>query len=180
MIRTFLALPVPLPVVHTLTVAQHRLPLSRPVPEENFHVTLVFLDSQPEPLLEELHYALDGLSLTAPTLRIDGLGTFGGNDPDALYARIAPDPVLTALQAKLAQTARRIGIAVKARKFVPHITLARFRKGEMLPGTLASAIGALGPLTSPPWTPPELILTRSTLRADGPVYDPLASYPFRF
>ena len=180
MIRAFLALPVPETLVHTLSVAQHRLPLSRPVPEENFHLTLVFLDSQPEPLLEELHYAIEGLPLPALTLRIDGLGTFGGNDPDALYARVAPDPALSALQAKLAQTARRTGIMVKARKFVPHITLARFRKGEVQPDTLARAIGALGPLTSPAWTPPELVLMRSTLRADGPVYDPLAHYPLRF
>ncbi len=177
MIRAFLALPLPEPVVHRLTVAQHRLPLPRPLDPESFHVTLVFLDTQPEPVLEELHYALESRTLPAPVLRLDGFGSFGGADPLSLHAVIAADPRLTALQAKLAQAARGVGIALPARRFVPHVTLGRWRKGEAQPDLLARALGAFGPLTSEPWVADELVLYRSLLRPEGAVYDPLARYP---
>ncbi|GAB4262248.1 MAG: RNA 2',3'-cyclic phosphodiesterase [Pararhodobacter sp.] len=177
MIRAFLALPLPVAIVHRLTLVQARLPLPRPTDPEGFHVTLAFLDRQPEPVLEDLHVALEGLRLPAPRLRLDGLGTFGGADPDALHARIAPDPALSALSAKVTQAARGVGIAVKARRFVPHVTLGRFRKGESNPEALARAMAAVGEVTSDPWVAPEMILYRSTLRHEGPLYDPLATYP---
>ena len=176
MIRAFLALPVPDDIRLRLSALQHRLPLPRPVPLENFHITLVFLDTQPEPLLEELHHAIETMRLAAPLLRLDGLGSFGGNEPDAVHARIAPDARMSALHTKLSRAAREAGIAVKARKFVPHITLGRLRKHEVGPETLARAMGALGEVTSQPWLAETLVLYRSTLRADGPVYDPLAEY----
>ncbi len=179
MIRAFLALPVPDDIRLRLSALQHRLPLPRPIPYENFHVTLTFLDRQPEPLLEELHHAIETMTLPAPRLRLDGLGSFGGNEPDAVHARLADDPALSALSAKLTRAAREAGIAVKARKFVPHITLGRLRTHEVGPETLARALGALGEVTSQPWLAETLVLYRSTLRADGPVYDPLVEYPLR-
>ena len=177
MIRAFLAFPLPEALAHRLSVVQHRLPLPRPVPMEDLHLTLVFLDSQPEPVLEELHHSLAALSLPAPALRLDGIGSFGGAEPVSLHALIAPDPRLTALHAKLAQAARGAGIAVPARRYVPHVTLARFRRGEADAPALERALAALGPVTSDPWVPGELVLYRSVLRPGGPVYDPLAAYP---
>jgi len=177
MIRAFLAFPLPEPLAHRLSVVQYRLPLPRPVPMEDFHLTLVFLDSQPEPVLEDLHYALEALSLPAPSLRLAGLGSFGGTEPETLHALVAPEPRLLALQAKLAQAARGVGIEVRARKFVPHVTLGRFRRGEARPEELAKAMGAAEPVTSDPWVPDELVLYRSILRPEGAVYDILAAYP---
>lgn len=176
MIRAFLALPLPGTLADRLSLAQRRLPLARPVPRENFHVTLVFLDAQPEPVLEDLHLALEGMRLKAPHLVPEAYASFGGAEPDALHLRLAPDPGLGVLQAKLAQAARGAGIALKARKFVPHVTLARFRHGEMGPGALARALETLGPPPSESWQPEALILYRSTLRPEGPLYDPLARY----
>jgi len=177
MIRAFLALPLPEPILHRLSLAQHLLPLPRPVPREALHLTLVFLDSQPEPILEELHHALASLKLKAPELRLDGLGSFGGPEPQSLHARIAGDEGLAALEAKLARAARQVGIPVKARRFVPHVTLGRFRPGEAQPAQLARAMAAVEPLTSEPWRADALVMFRSTLRPEGPLYDPLADYP---
>lgn len=173
MIRAFLALPLPETVAMALSLAQSRLPLPRPVPVENFHITLAFLDAQPEPVLEDLHVALQGLRLPAPRLALAGFGTFGGAMPENLHALIAPDPALSALQAKVARAARQAGIALPAKRFVPHVTLGR---GPMEAAALARSLAALGQGRALEWTGTEMILYRSTLLKSGSAYDPLAHY----
>ena len=176
MIRAFLALPVPESILHRLTAVQHRLPLPRPLDPAGFHITLVFLDRQPETILEEFHHAIGALALSPPLLRLDGLGTFGGDTPDALHVRIAGDARLAANQMKTARAARAAGIAVKTRKFVPHVTLGRFRAGTVQPDTLARAMQAVEPVVSDLWLAEEMVLYRSTLRPEGSAYDRLATY----
>lgn len=178
MIRAFLALPVPETLEATLTIAQHRLPIPRPVPRENFHVTMAFLGDVQEPVLEELHNALELTTLPRVAIELYGFGTFGGNEPDNLHARVKLTPDLETLHARVGKLVRRAGITLEARKFVPHVTLGRFRKFEVLPETLAKALGDYGALRSAPMPAPNLTLYRSTLRHDAPpLYDPLASYP---
>jgi RNA 2',3'-cyclic 3'-phosphodiesterase len=177
MIRAFLALPLPEPMIHSLTVAQHRLRLDSPVPPENLHVTLAFLGDQREPVLEELHQLLDTRALPMPVLRLDGLGVFGGAKPRNLHATLAPDPGLSALHGKVASAVRDAGIALERRKFVPHVTLARFGPGAASAHALAASIEALGALRSEPHAIDMLVLYWLTLRRDGAVYDPLAEYP---
>lgn len=177
MIRAFLALPLPDPLLHRLTILQHTLRLERPVPPENLHLTLAYLGEQQEPKLEELHLFLTARALPMPVLHLDGLGVFGGNKPRNIHARLRPDPRLKALQARVVQAARDAGLALERRKFVPHITLARFAKDEISAASLAAKIEAVGAISGTPLVVDEMILYRSTLRADGAVYDPLAEYP---
>ncbi|MCB1395750.1 MAG: RNA 2',3'-cyclic phosphodiesterase [Rhodobacteraceae bacterium] len=177
MIRAFLGLPLPDPLIHVLTVAQHRLRLARPIPPENLHVTLAFLGEQPEPVLEELHHALVARPLPAVVVQVTGLGVFGGDKPRSLHATLSPDPGLEALQGRVAAAVRAVGLGLERRRFVPHVTLARFRPGETSAPALAAMLGAHGPLVSEPVEVGEMILYRSTLRRDGSVYDPLAEYP---
>lgn len=176
MIRAFLALPLPDPILHRLGMVQHVLRLTDPIPRESLHLTLAFLGEQPEPVLEELHHGLNARALPMPVLQLDGLGVFGGDAPRSLHARIAPEPRLLALQARVSQIARDAGIALERRKFIPHVTLARFARGEVSAQTLAAGFAAVGALTSAPLVPEHLVLFRSTLRRDGAVHDALAEY----
>lgn len=177
MIRAFVGLPVPQAIADQLTIIQHQLQLHRPVPAQNFHVTLAFLGQQREDVLEELHIALEERPLPAPSLRLNGLGVFGGDKPRQIYAAIAPDPTLSALEKRVRSAARGAGITLEARKFVPHVTLGRFQLNEASADTLAAAIARIGAVHSAPWVPDCAVLYRSTLRADGADYDPLAEYP---
>ena len=175
MIRAFLALPVPDEATDRLTLVQHALRLPRPVDAEAMHVTLVFLDSQPEPVLRDLFDLLSARPLPAPTLRLTGVGAFGRLDN--VHATIAPDPALDALHLRCAQAARMAGIDLPARRFVPHVTLSRPRRGGVDADMLAARLGALGPLDVPTWQADEMFLYRSTLTRDGAVYDVLAGWP---
>ena len=55
------------------------------------------------------------------------LGIFGGDKPRALYAGVENNEALQRLQAAHERVLRRAGLVPDARKFVPHVSLARLR-----------------------------------------------------
>jgi RNA 2',3'-cyclic 3'-phosphodiesterase len=175
MIRAFLALPLPDDLADRLVPVQAALLLPRPVPAQDFHITLAFLGDLREDILEELDLALQGARLPAPMLALAGLGTFGGARVDNVHAVIHPDPVLLRLQARVAQLARSLGIALEKRRFQPHVTLGRGPVPDV--AALARAMERVGAVSSLPQPALRLTLFRSRLRPEGPLYDPLADYP---
>lgn len=177
MIRTFLALALPDPLLDLLSLAQHRLEIDQPVPRENLHVTVLFLGEQPVPVLEDLHAALETRTLPAADIRLTGLGVFGGDRPRSLHATLAADPGLAALHTRVLAAARDAGITAERRRFVPHVTLARFRPGETSAAMLARSLARHGPLVSDAHRVTEITLMRSHLGRAGASYDALASYP---
>ncbi|MFN4058582.1 MAG: RNA 2',3'-cyclic phosphodiesterase [Roseinatronobacter sp.] len=178
MIRSFLGLDLPAPIRSQIVLQQFLLPVKDRVPPENLHITLLFLGEVPEPVLEELHLALEGARLGPRLeLRLSGLGLFGKAAPHNLHAVVDPAPALMALHAKLAQTARRAGLTLEARKFQPHVTLSRLPKGSFLQHELEAALVRDALWRSDPFQVAELTLFRSTLRKSGAVYDVLAQYP---
>jgi 2'-5' RNA ligase len=175
MIRAFLALPLPDDIRSALAVQQFLLPVPDRLPPESFHITLVFLGEQPEPVLEEVHLALTALRIADFPVTLHGIGHFGRDRPRSVHATVIPSPPLMALQQKVEQVARRAGIAVPAQKYVPHVTLARFRTpgADLLP-SLTRAI-ATARFAAGPWQAERMVLFRSR---PGPRYEDLADYPF--
>lgn len=172
MIRAFLALPIPEIPRAALSALQLRLPL-HPVASENFHLTLAFLDSQPEDRLSDLHEALEGLRSPRLTLAFDRLDSFGAEQMRQVHVRLKPNQALDHLQAKISRIVRASGIALPARRFVPHVTLGR---PETPPDPrLGALIAGLAPDPTP-FEVSEVILYRSTLKSSGAIYDPLARY----
>jgi 2'-5' RNA ligase len=174
MIRAFLALPLPPDLADALVPVQAALRLPRPVPAQDFHVTLCFLGELREDVLEEVDSALRALVLPAPVLTVTGLGAFG-TPPEGVHAALAADPVLERVQAKCAQAVRGAGVTLDRRRFTPHVTLGR---GPVLDAVgLAQAMGRVGALRLPAVRATAMALMRSRLRPEGPLYDTLADYP---
>lgn len=177
MIRAFLALPIPDMVRSPLTVQQFLLPVARKLPPENLHLTLVFLGEVPEPLLEDAHDGFAAIRIPPFSLTLQGLGLFGGTKPHVVWAGVAPSEPLQRLQAKAERVARMAGIAVDARRFTPHVTLAR--PGAMTPDERLRLERTVGETVfrSAEWLVDEMVLYRSTLGKAGSHYDELARYP---
>lgn len=178
MLRAFVGLAMPDEVSDLLAVAQTGLPAGRPVPAENLHLTLAFLGEQPEPVVEDIHHALDRVAGPPLSLEIEGVGLFGGGKPRSLHARIRPDAALARLRASVQTAARDAGVSLPREKFVPHVTLARFSRppqGEDLLA-LESWVGRRMDLRSPPFEVGVFVLYRSWLSASGAIYEPLATY----
>jgi RNA 2',3'-cyclic 3'-phosphodiesterase len=181
MIRAFVAIPMPEPVTHALMAAQAGLPCGRPVPAENFHITLAFLGEHPEPLIEDVHFALAGIQAPAFELRLAGLGLFGGERPHQLITEPRREPRLEHLRDKVVQAARGAGLRMERARYLPHVTLARFNNG--LRGEEAEAMRAFAArgagFRAGPFEVGEFVLFRSSLGRRGPTYEELAAYPLQ-
>ncbi|MGA0541476.1 RNA 2',3'-cyclic phosphodiesterase [Neotabrizicola sp. VNH66] len=176
--RAFLGLDPPDHLRSALVVQQFLLPLQQSLAPETFHLTLVFLGDLTPGTAPALDEALSALRMPAFDLSLAGLGLFGGEKPRAVWAGVAPSDTLIRLQAKAEQAARRAGIDVPARRFVPHVTLGRFARLD--PETqmrLERAVAAGTGFTAGPWPVREMVLWESLPSPKGPRYRELARYP---
>ena len=179
MIRAFVGIPLPEEAADALEAAQAGIPAGRVVPHDNFHLTLAFLGEQPRPVLEDAHDALGGVRTPGFSLRIDGLGMFGGARPRVLFAQVAAEPGLAQLHRKVLRAVREAGIELPRERFHPHVTLARF--GDGLRGEDAAEMQAfvarrIG-VRAGPFAVESFVLYRSHLGRAGVIYEALAEYP---
>jgi 2'-5' RNA ligase len=101
---------------------------ARWIDPENYHITLRFIGDVDYTTAQEVVDSLDRLANSeAFTIRLDHLGTFGGDKPRALFAGVENNTALLRLQAAHERVLQRIGLAPEGRKFVPHVALARLR-----------------------------------------------------
>lgn len=175
--RSFLAITFPNRVAERLAEIAAACPMGRAVPEENIHLTLAFLGEAPEAILDELDETLAAMRADAFPLTISGVNTFGGANPRAVWAGIAPEPRLAALVKRIEGHARRAGLELPHRRFVPHITLARFRNGTEETSEFRRYVGAHVGLSIGPVDIRSFGLFSSQLGAGGPQYEELARYP---
>jgi len=178
-IRAFVAIFPPDEVVGALVAAQAGLPAGRAVEPENLHLTLAFLGENPEPLLEDVHFALEAIRAPAFPLALAGLGLMGDARPRSLHAEVAPEPRLSALRDKVVQAARGAGLRLERTRYRPHVTLARFGAGvapEDVERARAFAARGAG-FRAGPFDAAAFHLVRSQLGRAGPTYDTLATYP---
>lgn len=177
--RAFLALPLPEHIQEALERLQDTLPLGRAVAPENLHLTLAFLDEQPEAHLRALHEQLSEIKAPVLELQIKGVNALGGKTPRVLVADVVPDPGLVALQRRIRNTVQAAGIALPRVRFRPHVTLMRFARrmeaAEMQP--IGAALQGHGDFSLSPFHIDHFALFQSTLLPEGPRYEVLAEYP---
>ncbi len=176
-IRSFIALPLPRRQRAMLAALADRLDLADPVPEENHHITLAFLGDVPPPMLAEVDLALSSILFPPFEVEIRGIDMFGSiESPRSLHAKVAPIPPLLHLQRKVVRAVEMVGLQLQHRRFVPHVTLARFGRNPP-PHDLVARIAHEGDFALPPFTVRSFVLYRSELTRHGPFYEPLARYP---
>ena len=98
-----------------------------------------------------MHEALSSVRSGPVELRFEGLGVFG--------------------------EARKAGVPPEARRFVPHVTLARLKGHREDADPLARFMSEKGAGTAPPVRAVAFSLMSSRLRPEGAVYEELARYP---
>lgn len=131
------------------------------VPDNNLHMTLLFLGDQPADRLQEIIDAVSGLRAPAFGLLLDRLGWFAGARVVWLGAQ-APSAG-KALVAELTARMNALGLAFDRRPWAPHVTL--FRKVAERP-----ELPAVDPLE---WPVRRFVLIESI---PGKPYEPLANF----
>ena len=100
----------------------------------DYHITLRFLGDIPAAAANAFLANLRSLSETAVTLRLSGLGAFGGSRPRTIWAGLVDETMLRPIQAMHEAAARSADLEPETRRYHPHVTLAR------LGGTRAKAV----------------------------------------
>ncbi len=175
--RAFLALTIPDDVAAALVSMQPAIPFGRPVPQENLHLTLAFLDDAPDPALQDLHDRMTAFRAAPVAVRFTGLDSFTEAERGLIFAAVDRTAPLQALHDRVASVCRQAGLDLPRRRFRPHVTLMRANRRPDGPARDRLA-GALGPRPDlPGFTASAITLYESTLSSRGAVHDPLASYP---
>jgi 2'-5' RNA ligase len=173
--RLFLGVPVEEEVREMLAqhLQDHRLP-GRPVPPENWHITVRFLGNVAHVTRERLLADLDQSDLgPAFEVVLGDLGAF----PRAARAAVmwlALDrgrERVAELNALSEQSSQVVGLAPEDRPFAPHLTLSRIRPELDVRVELAS----YRPIPFQ-WTADELVLYESHLGRGGARYEPVESF----
>lgn len=131
--RLFTGIEIPAEIGQALAAFRGGLPGARWIDPEFYHITLRFIGDIDERMAREVYAVLaEARERAKLTVTIEGLDTFGGGKPRAVFARVAPTPEILDLQAEQERLMRRIGLPLEARRFTPHVTLARLRTSSPL------------------------------------------------
>jgi len=174
--RLFTGLEVPHDVQLALSLKRGGLFGARWMDPENYHITLCFIGDVDNRVADEVSYELDRLNHSeAFRIRLSQLGSFGGDRPRALYAGVEASEALSHLQAAHERLLRRVGLEPEARRFVPHVSLARL-KGTSAP-EVAEFIHQAGHFAPLEFTVGRFVLFSSRASVGGGPYLVEQSYP---
>ena len=156
-VRLFCALRLPEPALAALSAWQEEhLRVERPVPREHLHITLAFLGHRPATELPAIAEALHGAAADTAAIRFvperyretRSVGMLVLKDLTGAAAELADD---------LFGRLERAGVYEReARRWLPHVTVLRFRRpprlkpplpelGEFAPSDAAAYVSQLGP-----------------------------------
>jgi RNA 2',3'-cyclic 3'-phosphodiesterase len=182
-LRLFIAVRVPEAQLETLQKLVERMRKdvtdARWTPVENQHVTLKFLGSTREELVEPIDSVIDEIAARAAPedVALSGFGAF----PSPRRARVLwtgiedPTALLVSMANELNGGLEALGFEPERRELTPHVTLARLRT----PRSLAREIAELPPAEFPPFVVQSLDLFLSRLSPHGARYELMKAYPLR-
>jgi 2'-5' RNA ligase len=179
--RLFLCLVPPQPIRALLHDRMQGLVAARWQSDAQLHVTLRFIGESDRHRAEVLLLALGAERFARIETRLDGFGWFDRKGRvDQLWAGLGPREPLAALHARLDRLCVRAGFEPEGRKFVPHVTLARFARSTAPdPAGIAAWMAAQPVLSSKPFAMDDMLLVQSHTGRDGSVYEPIATFPMR-
>lgn len=166
--RLFVALALPDAVAISLNLIQAGVPGARWSTRDQLHLTLRFIGEVDGRDAAAIDDALASIRVPAFTLQLKSVGEFGGNNPRALWAGVAPSEALAHLQRKIETALQHAGLEVEPRKFTPHVTLARLTgasRGRVMDYLVDHALYA-----SAPFEIGAFILYSSHLTPKGSLY----------
>lgn len=175
--RLFAALEISHDTATALSLLRGGLSGARWIDAENYHLTLRFFGDVEGHTADEIAHALDHVRVAPFRLGFDGLGVFGGKKPRNLHAVPDASPELADLNAAIERQAKRLGLKADARKFAPHVTLARLRNTP--PAAVANYISIRGGFFALPSDVTRFVLMSSRDSTGGGPYITEEIYPLR-
>ncbi len=184
-IRSFLAFELPSEIMGVISHASGDMkntPLNvRWLKPGNIHLTMVFMGNVPRGHLEPIGRATaDICRRYGPfSVFLDGTGVFGSRrNPRVLWAGLNGDlERMSRFRDELQKDLAPFGIKQERRRFKPHLTFGKFRKGARTGSDLDELLSRYQDLASPACALNELVLFKSDLKPGGAVYTRLNAWP---
>lgn len=176
--RLFVAIAMPADVAEALDGLLRGLPEARWTDFDDLHLTLHFIGEVDHATFYEAGELLAGISLPPFDLMLEGLGQFPPRGAlRQLWLGVAANPALERLRRRIGHRLAEAGVTLERRKFVPHVTIARFRQPPSEP-RLAAYLRRHSLFRLPPFPVDSFGLYSSTLRSDGARHVLEAEYDF--
>lgn len=128
-LRLFLAIPIPDPIAQRLALLETEIPGASWRTAEQYHLTLRFVGEVDEPTAKDIDGELGRIVAAPFEIRLAGVGSFGGREPNALWAGVQGVGVdtpadLVRLAGSCESAVRKAALPPESRKFKPHVTVA--------------------------------------------------------
>ena len=123
-LRLFLAIPVPPDIAVRLSALETDVPGASWRNAEQYHLTLRFIGEMDEATARDIDLELGRIVAAPFEISLRGTGSFGGKEPNALWAGVDAPPDLARLAASCETAVRNAGLAPERRNYKPHVTLA--------------------------------------------------------
>jgi 2'-5' RNA ligase len=175
--RLFSGVEIPPSIAQRLNLVRAGLSGARWIDPENYHLTLRFLGDVDGVVARDFMHGLGRIEARPFELRLDGLGSFGGRKPRAVFASIASSGPLLSLQRAHERAARAAGVPPEPRNYTPHVTVARLRGAS--PGAVAAYLERQGGFLSELFEVERFVLFSSRASVGGGPYVVEAAYPLR-
>lgn len=172
--RLFVAIRPPRPIREQLLATMGGIRGARWQTDDQLHLTLRFIGEVESHVGDDIHAALGAVHYPCFEIALDGISGFERRgQAENLWAGVTPHEPLKALHNKIDQAIARAGVAPDQRAYLPHITLARLKRGS---GSIAALLERSGGLTSAPFRVDSFCLYESQLTPDGAVYSIVERY----
>jgi len=184
-IRSFLAFELPEQIKDTVSRVSGEIKKThldvRWVKVDNIHLTVVFMGSIQRDLLDHMGPLMGKICRNFGPFHISlkGVGVFSNRrNPRVLWIGLDGDMErMSRFRDALQKDLEPFGIKEEKKRFNPHLTLGRFRKGAKTGAPLDAILEKYEDLTSPTGLLSELILFKSDLKPGGAVYTKLNAWP---
>ncbi len=184
-IRSFLAFELPEEIKGIVTRVSSEMKKSpldvRWVKVNNIHLTVIFIGNISEDHLDGMDTVVRDVCHDHRPFHISlkGAGVFSSRrNPRVLWIGLDGDiERMSFFRNALQKNLRPFGIKEEKRRFNPHLTLGRFRKGAKSGAHLDALLLKYRDLTSPVRPLSELVLFKSDLKTGGAVYTKLNAWP---
>jgi 2'-5' RNA ligase len=173
--RLFVAIELPADIKQRLAPLCHGVAGAKWRGIEQFHLTLRFIGEVDGAQARDIDLALAEIELPPFELALRGIGHFGDKRrPRALWTGVGGNSMLKRLNRRVERVLSEIGIALEARKFTPHVTLAYLKDARM--ADVNAYEGQNGGFATPAFPIDHFSLFSSFLSSSGAIYSTEAEY----
>ncbi|MEP3889376.1 MAG: RNA 2',3'-cyclic phosphodiesterase [Hellea sp.] len=135
--KLFTALKLPTRLTQQIIDVQRGVSGARWSEPEKLHITTAFYGEVDDDHAEALDFELARHPLPSLELQLEGVGHFGNFEPHAIWLGVKENPALLRLHEHCKTAARRAGVRLEKRKYLPHVTLAYLRPTTPLERVIA-------------------------------------------